>query len=244
MKRKKFYILITLLITIIILSTAAICNQCGVAPSTTTEKAGVESTETTETGTATAEIISESIASAAETTAASAATTATTNEASTYKVYHITSSSSGSGTISPLGDQSVIEGSDTTFTITPDNKYYLQSLIVDGKSLGAIKTYTFKKVSSDHTINAQFMENIFLKLAVTANLNQITSESGSIMPGWPPSASTGDQIWVGDEANKEQIKGFISYNITNLKGKTIKNATLTLNLDTKVGDTSGLGEYM
>jgi hypothetical protein len=55
MKRKKFYILITLLITVIIFSTAAICNQCSVTPSTTTG-----TTETT--------------ASASETTAASTST--------------------------------------------------------------------------------------------------------------------------------------------------------------------------
>ena len=52
MKRKKFYILITLLITAIIFSTAAICNQCSVAPSTTAEKVGTESTTKASTTTA------------------------------------------------------------------------------------------------------------------------------------------------------------------------------------------------
>jgi hypothetical protein len=60
MKRKKLYILTTLLIAVIIFSTAAICNQCGVAPSTTTEKVGVEST--TATGITTAQTISETTA--------------------------------------------------------------------------------------------------------------------------------------------------------------------------------------
>ena len=48
MKRKKFYILITLLISMIIFSTAAISNQCGVSPSTTTEKVGGDISQSTE----------------------------------------------------------------------------------------------------------------------------------------------------------------------------------------------------
>ena len=66
MKRKKLYILTTLLIAVIIFSTAAICNQCSIAPSTTTEKVGVEST--TATGTTTAQNISDATVNATETT--------------------------------------------------------------------------------------------------------------------------------------------------------------------------------
>src|SRR5665647_55456 len=66
MKRKKIYILTTLLVAVIIFSTAAICNQCSIAPSTTTEKVGVEST--TATGTTTAQNISDTTVNATETT--------------------------------------------------------------------------------------------------------------------------------------------------------------------------------
>jgi serine protease Do len=77
MKRKKFYILISFLTTAVIFSTAAICNQCTVAPSTTTEKANIESTATTEiatskTETPTAQTTSESISGAVETAAETA----------------------------------------------------------------------------------------------------------------------------------------------------------------------------
>ena len=73
MKRKKFYILITLLITVIIFSVAAICNQCGIvtpATTTTTEKVGVEeSKETTA-----EETTAETTAKTEETTAAETVT--------------------------------------------------------------------------------------------------------------------------------------------------------------------------
>ena len=74
MKRKKFYILITLLITVIIFSTAAICNQCSITPSTTTEKVGVEST--TEASTTAAQTTSETTTVATTTTSAAGETTA------------------------------------------------------------------------------------------------------------------------------------------------------------------------
>jgi hypothetical protein len=64
--------LITLLIAVIIFSTAAICNQCSATSSTTTEKVGVESTAAT--GTTTAQTISETTTNAAETTVASTST--------------------------------------------------------------------------------------------------------------------------------------------------------------------------
>ena len=85
MKRKKLYLLITLLIAVIIFSTAAICNQCGIATSATTEKVGVESTTTT--GTATAQTASETTANAAETTAASTSTETTLTQEQQQVIY-------------------------------------------------------------------------------------------------------------------------------------------------------------
>jgi len=67
MKRKKLYILITSLTAVIIFSTAAICNQCSLTSSATTEKAGVE--DTTETVTTTNQTISETTANETETIA-------------------------------------------------------------------------------------------------------------------------------------------------------------------------------
>jgi len=74
MKRKKFYILITLLITMIIFSTAAICNQCSIAPPITTEKVEVKST--TETSTTSTETTSETTTVATTTTSQTKETTA------------------------------------------------------------------------------------------------------------------------------------------------------------------------
>ncbi|NLV86303.1 MAG: PASTA domain-containing protein [Clostridiales bacterium] len=60
------------------------------------------------------------------------------------------------GSISPKGLIIVEEGKDQTFTITPDSGYEIRELKVDGTSIGAVSTYTFTKVTGDHTIYAVF----------------------------------------------------------------------------------------
>ena len=63
------------------------------------------------------------------------------------------------GSISPSGWTSVRHGWDQTFTITPDKGYAVAKVLVDGKSVGAVKSYTFKNVTKDHTIEAIFMKS-------------------------------------------------------------------------------------
>ena len=63
------------------------------------------------------------------------------------------------GKIDPAGTITVPKGESKTFTITPDSGYYIKDVLVDGKSVGAVSTYTFKEVVADHTIHAAFAEN-------------------------------------------------------------------------------------
>jgi len=73
--------------------------------------------------------------------------------------YHTIRAISGlNGSISPSGWTSVRHGWDQTFTITPDKGYAVAKVLVDGKSVGAVKSYTFKNVAKDHTIEVVFMK--------------------------------------------------------------------------------------
>jgi len=72
--------------------------------------------------------------------------------------YNITAMAGPGGSISPSGVISVQEGGDQTFTITPDTGKVIESVLVDGVSVGSVNTYTFKKVGQDHTIDAAFKE--------------------------------------------------------------------------------------
>ena len=73
--------------------------------------------------------------------------------------YHTIRAISGlNGSISPSGWTSVRHGWDQTFTITPDKGYAVAKVLVDGKSVGSVKSYTFKNVAKDHTIEVVFMK--------------------------------------------------------------------------------------
>ena len=73
--------------------------------------------------------------------------------------YHTIRAISGlNGSISPSGWTSVRHGWDQTFAITPDKGYAVAKVLVDGKSVGSVKSYTFKNVTKDHTIEVVFMK--------------------------------------------------------------------------------------
>ena len=72
--------------------------------------------------------------------------------------YTIKATAGAGGSISLSGNVSVREGGDQTFTITPDKGYAVANVKIDGKSIGAVKSYTFENVSSPHTIEAIFVK--------------------------------------------------------------------------------------
>ena len=76
-----------------------------------------------------------------------------------YTYYTIKATAGTNGSITPSGWTSVRDGRDQTFTITPDKGYAVAKVLVDGKSVGAVKSYTFKNVTKDHTIEAIFMKS-------------------------------------------------------------------------------------
>ena len=75
-----------------------------------------------------------------------------------YSYYIIEATAGAGGSISPSGSVSVREGGDQTFTITPDKGYAVSNVKIDGKSIGAVKSYTFENVSRTHTIEVIFVK--------------------------------------------------------------------------------------
>jgi len=75
-----------------------------------------------------------------------------------YSYYTIEATAGAGGSISPSGNVSVREGGDQTFTITPDKGYAVSNVKIDGKSIGAVKSYTFENVRRTHTIEVIFVK--------------------------------------------------------------------------------------
>lgn len=86
----------------------------------------------------------------------------------TPSTYAITPTAGEGGTIDPAKRVSVRSGKDQTFTITPAEGYAVADVLVDGKSVGAVTSYTFEKVRARHTIEVLFAprwENPFTDVA-------------------------------------------------------------------------------
>lgn len=76
----------------------------------------------------------------------------------------ITASAGEGGTISPEGNVVVGKGADKTFTMTPNEGYEIDQVLVDGTAVSledlleadGSATYTFSKIDGDHTIEVTF----------------------------------------------------------------------------------------
>lgn len=79
--------------------------------------------------------------------------TATFTAVSTYT---LTPSAGAGGAITPNSPQTVLRGGTKTFAIAPGVGYRIADVAVDGVSQGAITSYTFNNVTSNHTISARF----------------------------------------------------------------------------------------
>jgi hypothetical protein len=87
------------------------------------------------------------------------------------ETFTITATADSGGTITPSGNIVVNYGGSKTFTITPDKGYKISDVKVDGKSVGAVSTYTFTNVTDNHTIEATFEKN---QIVIVLHVGQTT----------------------------------------------------------------------
>ncbi len=99
----------------------------------------------------------------------------------TFAAYQftITATAGNGGSISPVGVQNMPYNGNKTFTITPSEGYNIANVYVDGVSVGAVSTYTFSNVTSNHTIYAVFESKTYT-ITVVQPLNGTITPSGVI----------------------------------------------------------------
>ena len=71
--------------------------------------------------------------------------------------YTITVEAGPGGSVSP-GTTTVVEGEDVSFTITPNEGYIIERLVVDGVEVHTLDRYSFLTVDSDHKLSVTFRE--------------------------------------------------------------------------------------
>ena len=84
--------------------------------------------------------------------------------------YTITLSAGEGGAVDPEGAQTVVHGSDLAVTITADEGYLIEDVLVDGVSVGAVATYTFEDVNADHSLEATFLQDVANEAGEAAGL--------------------------------------------------------------------------
>lgn len=91
----------------------------------------------------------------------------------------IIASATYGGTISPIGENLVLESESLTFTVTASAGYHFDYFEVDGEVVRDITEYTFENVTDGHTIKAVFKEDSDTgDYTITAT----SSEGGTIDP--------------------------------------------------------------
>lgn len=70
----------------------------------------------------------------------------------------ITASAGEGGSISPSGRVTVADHGSRSFSITADEGYAIQNVLIDGVNMGPRGSYTFTDVTEDHTISVTFTE--------------------------------------------------------------------------------------
>lgn len=95
------------------------------------------------------------------------------------QIHTITATAGEGGKIDPSGTVQINDGKSKTFTITPDAGRFISDVKVDGTSVGTPTTYTFSKVTENHTIEVTFGGS-----ADTEQLIDEDFESGTMPTGW------------------------------------------------------------
>jgi hypothetical protein len=97
--------------------------------------------------------------------------------------FNIVASAGLHGHISMAGSVPCTQGTDVTYTFTPDSGYYIAGLTVDGSTVPTDTSYTFANVQVAHTIAVSFAAIVVPPVGPTATTLSFTTTSVSLKRG-------------------------------------------------------------
>jgi len=159
--------------------------------------------------------------------------------------YTIVATAGGGGAISPPGAVAVDSGGNRTFTITPDVGYHIDSVVVDGTSLGAVTSHDFTNVTANHTIAAYFSIDVFT-ITASASAGGNISPSGGVAVDYGGSQSFTLTPTTGYHVDSIVVDGVnqgdsTSYDFTNVTANHTIAAYFSINIYTLTATVHGGG---
>lgn len=135
--------------------------------------------------------------------------------------YQIASSTAdANGTISPAGTVNVPAGTDYTYTFAANKGYTIGKVYVDGKNMGAVTSYTFKKVSGVHSISVSFVklpEHKVDPTPATPKKKEETKKTEEVVEILPEHSDVEEgeidteEEYRQDDIENDQINAFLDY---------------------------------
>jgi hypothetical protein len=177
-------------------------------------------------------------------TGISAPHTITATFAASFADYNITATAGSNGSISPSGSITVPSGGSLTFAISPNAGYSVGSVVVDGKDAGAVTSYTFSGVKTDHTISAIFAQNVYTIIA-SAGAGGSISPSGAQSVKYGASQSYTITPSIGHSVSTVLVDGknmgpVTSYNFSSVTAPHTISATFIQDTYT-IASSAGIG---
>ena len=171
---------------------------------------------------------------------------------------HITASQSTGGYITPGGVTGVLKGSSYTFSVVPLDRFAIEDVLVDGKSVGKVKSYKFTNITSDHTIAAAFSVDLpFSDVKNGWYIEQVAFAyshdlfAGTSSTSFSPNAYMTRGMFItvlGRFAGNGQWDDLESWNgclgVTNGSSVNIRAQTNTSDTSVILGHTSAAGQHV
>lgn len=158
--------------------------------------------------------------------------------------YVITSTATAGGTITATNTFNC--GETPTYTITPDEGYFIVNVDVDGVSQGAISEYTFTSLNADHNINATFAQYTYTISATANNGVEISPVAGDTTVAYGESVTytfTADACYeIADvTVDGESVGAVTTYTIDAVDADHIINVIATVKSYTITATATGNG---
>ena len=144
------------------------------------------------------------------------------------KVATITSTAGVNGSISPAGKSYIAKGSSLTFALTPATGFVVDQVQVDGQNVGAVSTYRFPSITTDHTISATFKSTATLTVApVSLSLPAAASTGSATVSAGGTWTASSDSNWLTVSPAGGSGNGTLAFSAT-ANTSVVRSATVSV----------------